>query len=85
MEWIQIRNFLYPDKKKFLHFYRHANQFYNRYQNSVSRKNYIDDDGSGEKPRLEILRRVMKYYCYDPLQAMLDRDMKEKRQNFGRK
>ena len=51
----------------------------------VNKKNHIDDDGSGEKPKLEILRRVMKYSCYDPLQEMLDRDMKVARKNFGRK
>ena len=27
----------------------------------------------------------MKYSCCEPLQAMLDRDMKAARQNFGRK
>ena len=57
-------------KQIFLHFYRHTNQFYDRYLNLVNRKNYIDDDGSGEKPKLEIQRRFMKYSCCDPLQAM---------------
>ena len=72
-------------KQIFLHFYRHANQFYDRYLDSINRNNYIDDDGSGEKPKLEIQRRFMKYSCCDLLQAMLDRYMKLARQNFGRK
>ena len=37
-------------KQIFLHFYRHKNQFYDRYLNSVNKKNSIDDDDSGEKP-----------------------------------
>ena len=48
-------------------------------------KNYIDDDGSGEKPKLEILRRHVQYSGYDPIQSILDRDRKLARQNFGRK
>ena len=44
---------------------------------------YIDDDGSGEKPKLEFQRRLIKYSCCDPLQAMLYRDTKVARQNFG--
>ena len=76
MEWIQIRNFLYPDKKHFLHFYRHANQFYDRYLNLANRKNYIDNDCSGEKPKLEIIRRHVRYPGYDPIQSMLDRNFK---------
>ena len=71
--------------KKILLFYRHANQFYDRYLNSVKRKNYIDDDGSGEKPKLEFQRRFIKYSCCDPLQEMLNRDTKVARHNFGRK
>ena len=72
-------------KQRFLHFYRHANQFYDQYLNSVNRKKYIDDDGSSEKPKLEIQRRFMKYSCYAPLQEMLDRYKKLARHNFGRK
>ena len=40
---------------------------------------------TGEKPKLEILRRHVKYYGYDPIQSMLDRYFKVARQNFGRK
>ena len=36
-------------KQIFLHFFRHGNRFYNRYLNSVDKRKYIDDDGSGEK------------------------------------
>ena len=45
----------------------------------------IDDDGSVEKPELGFQRRLIKYSCCDPLQAMLDRDTKVARQNFCRK
>ena len=51
----------------------------------VKKNKYIDDDGSGEKPKLEFQIRLIKYSCCDPLQAMLDRDTKVARQNFGRK
>ena len=72
-------------KQNFLHFYRHANQFYDRYLNLVNRKKFIDDDGSGEKPKLEFQIRLQKYSCCDPIQAMFDRDRKEEKENFGRK
>ena len=72
-------------KQIFLHFCRHQDQFYDRYLNLVNNKNYIDDEFSGGKPKLEIIRRHVKYSCYNPLQSMLDIDFKVARQNFGRK
>ena len=72
-------------KQIFLHFYRHGNQFYDRYLNSVDKKKYIDDDGSGEKQKLEFERRLLKYSCWDPIHTMFDRDRKEARQIFGKK
>ena len=57
-------------KQNFLHFYRHGIQFYDRYLNLVDKKKYIDDDGSGEKPKLESQRRLLKYSCWDPIQAI---------------
>ena len=45
-------------------------------------KKYIDDDGSGEKPKLEFQRRLLKYSRCDPIRAMFDRDRKETRHNF---
>ena len=83
MEWIQSRNFLYPDKTNVHTFFRHGNHFYDRCLNSVDKKKYIDDDGSGEKPKLEFQRRLIKYSFCDPIQAMFDRDSKEAKQNFG--
>ena len=61
------------------------NQFYDRYLNLVDKKKYIDDDGSGEKPKLAFQRRLIKYSFCDPIQAMFDRDRKEAKQNFGKK
>ena len=56
-----------------------------RYLNSVYKRKYRDDDGSGEKPNHALQRRMKKYSCCDPLQAMFDRDRKVAKQNFGRK
>ena len=64
-------------KQIFLRFFHHGNQFYDRYLNFVDKKKYIDDDGSGEKPRLEFQRRLLKNSCCDTIQAMIDRDRKE--------
>ena len=66
-------------KQIFLHLFRHGNQFYDRYLNLVDKKKYIDDDGSGEKPKLEFQRRLLKYSRCDPIWAMFDRDRKEAR------
>ena len=85
MEWIQSRNFLYPHKKNFLHFFCHGNQFYKLYLDSVDKKKCIDDDGSGEKPNVSLHRRMIKYSCFDPLQAMFDRDRRVAKENSGRK
>ena len=46
---------------------------------------YLDDDGSGEKPKLSLQRRMVKYSCFDPLQAMFDSGRKVGKYNFGRK
>ena len=51
----------------------------------ISKKKYIDDDGSEEKPKFVLQRRLIKYSCYDPIQAMFDRDRKEAKYNFGKK
>ena len=71
-------------KEIFLHFFRHGNRFYNQYLNSVEKK-YIDDDGSGDKPKFALQRRMRRYSCCDTIQAMFDRDMKVTKDNFGRK
>ena len=84
MEWIHIRNFLYPDKTNVHTFFRHGNHFYDRYLNLVE-KNYIDDDGYGEKPKLKFQRRLLKYSRCDPIRAIFDRNRKKARQNFGKK
>ena len=64
-------------KQNFPHFYCHGNKFYDQYLNLVDKKKYIDDDGSGQKPKSEFKRRLLKYFCCDPIQAMFDRDRKE--------
>ena len=63
-------------KQIFLHFFRHENWFYNQYLNSVDKIKYLDDDGSGMKPNHALQRRMKKYSCCNPLQAMFDRDRK---------
>ena len=45
-------------KQILLHFFRHGDRFYNRYLNSVDKKIYIDDDGSGVKPNHALQRRM---------------------------
>ena len=72
-------------KQIFLHFFCRRNQFYDRYLNSVDQKRYSDDDGYGEKPKLEFQRRLLKYYWCDPIRAIFDRNRKKARQNFGKK
>ena len=72
-------------KQIFQHLFRHGNQFYDRYLNSVDKKKSIHDDGSGEKPKLEFQRRFLKYSRCDPIRAMFDRDRKEARQDLGKK
>ena len=61
-------------KQIFLHFFCHGNRFYNQYLNSVDKRKYLDDDGSGVKPNnaLQIIKK--KYSCCDPLKSMFDRD-----------
>ena len=54
-------------KQNFLHFFRYGNQFYDRYLNLVDKFKYIDDDGSGEKPKLAFQRRLIIYSCCDPI------------------
>ena len=51
----------------------------------VDKKKYIDDDGSGDKPRLEFQRRLIIYSRCDPIREMFYRDRKEVRLNFGKK
>ena len=72
-------------KQIFLHFFRHGDRFYNRYINTADRLKYIDDDGSGAKPKnfLQIITRC-KSFGY-PIQEMWDRDSKIARDNFGKK
>ena len=75
-------------KQIFRHFYRHNNVFYDRYINSSNLKNYIDCDGEEHvNPKIRNKKRIrnFEHSGYDPIQAMLDRNFKEKKQNFGRK
>ena len=34
-----------------MHFFRHGDWFYNRYTNSTIRTKYLDDNGTGVKPK----------------------------------
>ena len=38
-------------KQIFLHFYRHEDWFYDQYINKTDKTKYLDDDGSGMKPK----------------------------------
>ena len=38
-------------QKKFLYFCRHRDRFYNRYINTTDKKRFLDDDGTGVKPK----------------------------------
>ena len=48
-------------KTIFLHFFRHGDQFYNRYLNSVDKNIYIDDDGYRVKPNHALQRRMKNF------------------------
>ena len=48
-------------------------------------KKYLDDDGTGAKPK-KISQRGMRYTpSYDPIHQFWDRDMKIEGDDFGRK
>ena len=50
-----------------------------------NRKTYLDDNGTGVKPK-NFLQRGMRYTSgYDPIQQIWDRNWKIARDNFGRK
>ena len=71
-------------KQIFLHFYRHGDPFYERYINETEKK-YLDDNGTGMKPK-HFLQRGMRYTSgCDPRQQFWDRDSKISRDSFGRK
>ena len=71
-------------RKIFLHFFCNRDQFYKRYINTTEKK-YLEDDGSGVKPKHFLQRRIKCISFGDPLQAMWDRYRKIKRENFGKK
>ena len=53
--------------------------------NTTDRLKYLDDDGSGLKPKY-LLQRIMRCTFFgDPIQAMWDRDRKMTGANFGKK
>ena len=85
--WSKYRDLISFILKKqiFLHIFRHGNQFYDLYLNSVDKKIYIDDDGSSEKPKLEFQRRLLKFSCWYQIQKIFYRYRKEARQNFGKR
>ena len=72
-------------KTIFLHLFCHGGRFYNQYINTTDKKNYLDDDGSGLKPKHFLQRRMRCISFGDPLQAVLYRDRKIARETFGAK
>ena len=72
-------------KQIFINFFRHGDRFYNRYINTTDILKYLDDDGSGVKPK-HLLQMRMRYTSGgDIIQEMWNRDRKIARENFGRK
>ena len=57
--WSGYRSVIYfiLTKQIFSHFFRHGDQFYNKYINAADKKN-LDDDGSGVKPNHSLQRRM---------------------------
>ena len=82
--YIAIIYFIHT-KYIFLHFFRHGDQFYNRYINTADIKKYGDDGGSGVKPNHALQRSMKCIYFGDLLQEMFDRDRTMEKDNFGRK
>ena len=57
-------------KQIFLNFYRHVDQFYDRYTNETDKKKHLDDDGT-EVNQKKILQREMRYRSgCDPIKKM---------------
>ena len=85
--WTGYRTVIYfiLTKQVFLHLFCHGDSYYNRYTNTTDNLKYLDDDGSGVKPR-HFLQRGMKWKSFgEPLQAMWNRDRKITRYNFYKK
>ena len=69
-------------KQIFLHFFRHGDRFY---INKIGKKEYLDDDGSGVKPK-HSLQKITRCISFgDPLHELWDRDRKTARDKFGKK
>ena len=62
-------------KQIFLYFYRHGDRFYDRYINKIDKTKYLDDDGSGVKPKHFFIETgIRRSPCSDPAKQMWDRD-----------
>ena len=91
LERIHISNVLHSSRKKIVHSICNGYQFYNKFLNSTTRTKYIDDDGTGVKPKQFfsnlLTGRNFQYgsNVYSSWDKMWDIDMKKTRQKFGRK
>ena len=72
-------------KQIFPHLFRHRDRFYKRYINTTDKKKYLDDDGSGVKPKHFLQRRTRCISFGDPIYELWDRDRKIAGDNFGKK
>ena len=65
---------------------KHGDRFYNWYINKKIKTKYLDDNGSGAKPKHFFTKTgIRSSFGYDPTQQMWDRNMKITNYNFGGK
>ena len=87
----QRSNIVYSDKIKYCTLHLSCGYIYNQYIKSEIRTEYLDEDGTGVKPKQPFTKYYkgrMSWYGinqYSSIGEIWGRNMKRPRQNFGRK